>query len=335
MNMPIQPTHLTQIAKLPYLCMNELNLSIMQKVSEIITKPDYKPFKPKTRKNAQTYTPYYVSNTPHTDHVFELLLNCQPINAQLREHSLFKISQSVMAVQKAYANLGYNSNGPINPHLLHNEHYVETILPAVVSFSNELKHHSTSRIAMNDCVRRTALINEIKKANVSVMKKLFKTQQRFDLNHFTYIFNMNGCEFFKDKKTLEKILTQQITHIIDKFHDDHQAEILTLFFRVQPDLSNNYVLTVYCATERECQPLSMEVYISRREDGSLNFAPHSNITLSIFENHYSMDIQGVDGINEKTWKAIFGQMLAKYNYFYYESEFVSPKFIYIECDSKK
>ena len=48
-----------------------------------------------------------------------------------------------------------------------------------------------------------------------------------------------------------------------------------------------------------------------------------------------MDIQGVDGINEKTWKAIFSQMLTKYNYVYYESEFVSPKFIYIECDSKK
>ena len=48
MNMPIQPTHLTQTVDLPYLCVNELNLSIMQKVSEIITKPDYKPFKPKT-----------------------------------------------------------------------------------------------------------------------------------------------------------------------------------------------------------------------------------------------------------------------------------------------
>ena len=41
-----------------------------------------------------------------------------------------------------------------------------------------------------------------------------------------------------------------------------------------------------------------------------------------------------NGINEKIWKVIFGQQVEKYKYVYYESEFVSPKFIYIECDSK-
>ena len=48
-----------------------------------------------------------------------------------------------------------------------------------------------------------------------------------------------------------------------------------------------------------------------------------------------MNIQGVGCTNEKEWKVLFGQEVEKYNYVYYESEFVSPKFIYIECDSKK
>ena len=122
-----------------------------------------------------------------------------------------------------------------------------------------------------------------------------------------------------------------MTQIINKFYENHQSTILTLFFCVQPDLSNNYVLNVYCATESECQQLTLEDCINRRDDGSLIFTPLSDITLSIFENHYSMDIQGVDGTNEKTWKTFFGQMLAKYIYVYYESEFVSPKFIYKEC----
>ena len=92
---------------------------------------------------------------------------------------------------------------------------------------------------------------------------------------------------------------------------------------------------MYCATERECQPLSMKDCISFRDNGTLNFAPLSKITMSIFEFQSSMNIQGVDGINEKIWKVIFGQQVEKYKYVYYESEFVSPKFIYIECDSKK
>ena len=79
----------------------------------------------------------------------------------------------------------------------------------------------------------------------------------------------------------------------------------------------------------------MEDCITLREGNYLIVAPHSNITLTINEFNYSMDIQGVDGINEKTWKVLLGQEVEKYNYVYYESEFVSPKFIYIECDSKK
>ncbi len=335
MNMPIQPTHLTQIAKLPYLCMNELNLSIMQKVSKIITKPDYKPFKLKTRKNAQTYTPYYVSNTPHTDHVFELLLNCQPINAQLREHSLFKISQSVKAVHQAYVNLGYNSERPINPMLLHIEYYVEQIKPVVDAFVYELKKHSTSKSAIDDHDKRIALIKEIRKENVPVMKKLFKIHQQFNLNHFTYVFHMNEHELFKANKSVEHVLTQQMRSIINQFHEKYQSEILALFFCVQRDLSDNYVLNIYSATERECQPLSMKDCISFRNNGTLNFAPLSKITVSIFEYQRLMNIQGVGGTNEKEWKVLFGEEVEKYNYIYYESEFVSPKFIYIECDSKK
>lgn len=329
MNMPILPTNLTKTVDLPYFCANEYNLLIMQNISIIVTNPSYTPFKQKFAKKAQTYTPYYVCNTPHTDHVFEQLLKLQPIDSLLREHSLFKISQSVKAVQQAYANLGCNSDGPINPYFLHNEEYVQTILPAVVSFSNELKRHSTTRIAMTDRDRRIALINEIKKANARVMKKLFKTHPRFNLNHFTYIFNVKECTLLKDKIFLEKALTQQITSMINKFYENHQSEILALFFCVQRDLSDNYVLNVYCATERECPPLSMKDCITLRNDSYLIIAPNSNITLKIQEIDYGMDIQGVDGTNEKTWKSIFGQILAKYKYVYYESEFVSPKFIYI------
>ncbi|MFX4535750.1 hypothetical protein ABTA57_19500, partial [Acinetobacter baumannii] len=89
-----------------------------------------------------------------------------------------------------------------------------------------------------------------------VMKKLFKTQQRFNLNHFIYMFNMEKCEL-KDKKTIEQCLTKQISNIVGKFHEKHQSEILALFFCVQRNLSNNYILNVYCATELECEQLSM------------------------------------------------------------------------------
>ena len=123
--------------------------------------------------------------------------------------------------------------------------------------------------------------------------------------------------------------------IINQFHEKHKSEILALFFCVQRDLSDNYVLNVYCATERECQPLSMKDCISFRDNGTLNFAPLSKITMSIFEYQRSMNIQGVGCTNEKEWKVLFGQEVEKYNYVYYESEFVSPKFIYIDCDSKK
>ena len=107
----------------------------------------------------------------------------------------------------------------------------------------------------------------------------------------------------------------------------------TLFFRVQRDLSNNYVLTVYSATERECKPLSMKDFIPLRNENYLIIAPNTNIILSTHEVDYPMDIQDVEGTNEKTWKAIFGEILFKYNYVYYESEYVSPKFIYKKRDS--
>lgn len=331
MNMLMQPTNTTESTNLPCFCVGELNLSIMQKVSEIITNPKYEPFKKKTKKNAQTYTQYYVCNTPHTDHAFYYLQSINPISTLLLEHSTFKISQSVMAVQKAYANLGYNSDGPINPILLHNEQYIEGIKPAVDVFVYELKSHWTSKIAQADRNKRISLINEIKKANARMMKTLFKTYLRFNLNHFTYVFNVKECTFLKDKIALEKALTQQITSMINKFHENHRSEILALFFCVQRDLSDNYVLNVYCATERECPPLSMKDCITLRNDSYLIIAPNSNITLKTQEIDYKMDIQGVDGTNEKTWKTFFGQMLAKYIYVYYESEFVSPQFIYKEC----
>ena len=335
MNMIMQPTNTTVNINLPYFCMGELNLFNMQSVSEIATNPSYLPFKEKLKKIGRISTQYYVSNTPHTDHVFELLMSFQPINVQLREHSLFKISQSVKAVHQAYVNLGYNSDRPINPMLLHIEYYVEQIKPVVDAFVYELKKHSTSKSAIADRDKRIALIKEIRKENVPVMKKLFKTHQQFNLNHFTYVFHMNEHELFKANKSVEHVLTQQMRSIINQFHEKFRSEILALFFCIQRDLSDNYVLNVYSATERECQPLSMKDCISFGNNGTLNFAPLSKITMSIFEYQRSMNVQGVGCTNEKEWKVLFGKEVEKYNYVYYESEFVSPKFIYIECDSKK
>ncbi|MHA3053826.1 hypothetical protein E0H77_08130 [Acinetobacter sp. ANC 4633] len=300
----------------------------MQKISEIITNPSYSPFKLKTTKKGK----YYVSNSPHTDHIFELLQNFPGISSVLLEHPLFKLSRSVRALQKAYSNLGYELDQPINPLLLPHEQYVNAILPIVNGFVNELKRDSTSRMAMTDRHQRLELINEIKKANARVMKKLFKTQQRFNLNIFTYIFHMDKCES-RDKPFIEQGLTQQISKMIDQFHENYKSEILELFFRVQRDLSNNYVLTVYSATERECEPLSMKDFIPLRNGNSLIITPHSNITLSAHEVDYPMDIQDVEGTNEKRWKAIFSELLAKYHYVYYESEYVSPKFIYKDCST--
>ena len=335
MNMLIQPTNTTESTNLHYFCMGELNLSIMQKVSEIITNPNYEPFKKKTKKSAQTYTQYYVCNTPHTDHAFYYLQSISPIDTPLLQHTAFNISQSVKAINQAYSTLGYTLDRPINPLYLHNQAYLQSIKPTVDTFVYELKSNSTTKTAIADRDKRIALIKEVRKANVPVMKKLFKTHQQFNLNHFTYVFHMNEHELFKANKSVEHVLTQQMRSIINQFHEKYQSEILALFFCVQRDLSDNYVLNVYSATERECQPLSMKDCISFRNNGTLNFAPLSKITMSIFEYQRSMNIQGVGCTNEKEWKVLFGQEVEKYNYVYYESEFVSPKFIYIECDSKK
>ena len=328
--MNMQPTNLLPLPKQPYFCMNAENLSIMQRISEIITDPNYQPFKRKTKKKAQIYTQYYVNNTPHTDHVFYDLQSIRPIDIPLLHHTAFNISQSVKALNQAYANLGYISSGSINPILLHNEHYVERIKPAVDAFIYELKSHSTTKSAIADRDKRITLIKEIRKANVPVMKKLFKIHQRFNLNVFTYTFHMEECEF-SDKPFVEQGLAKQISVMIDQFYENHHSEILALFFCVQRNLSNNYVLTVYCATERECQPLSMKDCITLGNSNYIIVAPASNISLSIDEVNCPMDIQDVHGINEKSWKALFGQLVEKYNYVYYESEFVSPKFIYKEC----
>ena len=333
MNMPMQPTNTAESTNLPNFCLGELNLSIMQTVSQIVTNPNYHPFKQKTKKNGQTFTQYYVSNCPPTYHVFEYLQNVQPISALLLQHSFYKISESVKALHKAYANLGYTLNGPINHNLLHNEQYVHNIQFAVETFVGELKSHSTSKIAIADRDKRITLIKEIRKANVPVMKKLFKIHQRFNLNVFTYTFHMEKCEF-RDKAFIEQGLAKQISDMIDQFHENHQSEILALFFCVQRNLSNNYVLTVYCATEREYQSLSMKDCIPLRNGNYMIVAPTSNISLSIYETTWFMDLQNIHGMNEKVWKAEFGQQVEKYKYVYYESEFISPKFIYIECDSK-
>lgn len=309
-------------------CVNEHNLSIMQKISAIITNPSYSAFKSKiTKKKGK----HYVSNSPQTDHVFELLQNFSGISSVLLEHKFFKLSQNVKALHKTYSILGYELDRPINHLFLPNEQYINSILLTVNSFVNELKRDSTTRLAMADRLQRLELINELKKENARVMKKLFKTQQRFNLNIFTYVFDMNKCES-RDKSFIEQGLIKQISGMIDKFHKNYQSEILELFFRVQRDLSNNYVLTVYSATERECKPLSMKEFIPLKNDSYLIIAPHTNIILSTHEVDYPMDIQDVDGTNEKTWKVIFGEILAKYNYIYYESENVSPKFIYKNCN---
>lgn len=334
MNMLMQPTNSTESTNLPYFCMDECNLSIMQKVSEIITNPNYQPFKRKTKKNAQTVIQYYVSNSPHTDHAFCDLQSIHPISTSLLQHTAFNISQSVKAVNQAYTNLGYVSDGPINPMLLHNEHYVKQIKSVVDAFVYELKNHSTTKSAIADRDKRIALIKEIRKANVPVMKKLFKTQQRFNLHHFIYTFNMEKCDL-RDKTFIEQGLVKQISNMIEQFHENHQSKILALFFCIQRNLSNNYVLNVYCATDIEHKQLCMKDCIQLRNGNYMIVAPTSNISLSTKEFNYAMDLQGADGINEKTWKVIFGQQVEKYNYIYYESEFVSPKFIYLECDSKK
>lgn len=329
MNTPINQLSLITFHDQIHFCVNVHNLSIMHKISAIIINPIYSAFKQKTTKQGK----HYVCRSPQTYEVFELLQNFPCISQVFLEHKFFKLSQSVKALHKAYSNLGYKLDKPINPLFLPNEQYINHILPIVDSFEKELKKDSTTRIAMADRLQRLELINESKKENARLMKKLFKTQQRFNLNVFTYVFDMNKCDS-RDKSFIEQALIQQISRMIDKFHNKFQTEILELFFRVQRDLSNNYVLTVYSATERECNPLSMKDLIPLRNDSYLIIAPHTNIILSTHEVDYPMDIQNIEGTNEKTWKAIFGEILFKYNYIYYESEYVSPKFIYKKCSTE-
>lgn len=328
MSTPINQLSLITSHDQTYFCVNVYNLSIAHKISTIIINPSYSAFKQKTTKHGK----HYVCKSPQTYEVFELLQNFPSISQVFFEHKFFKLSQSVKALHQAYSNLGYKLDRPINPLYLPNEQYINDILPTVNFFINEIKSASTTRIAMADRIQRLELINEEKKENTRVMKKLFKTQQRFNLNIFTYVFDMNKCEF-RDKPFIEEGLIKQISGMIAKFHENYQSEILELFFRIQPDLSNNYVLTVYSVTERECKPLSMIEFIPLHNGSHLIIAPHTNITLNTHEANYPMDIQNVEGINEKTWKAIFGEILFKYNYLYYESDYVSPKFIYKDCST--
>ncbi len=308
-----------------YFCTKEYNLSLWQQASEIITNPSYTPFKRKITKKIQSI----VCNSPHTDHLFELLKVIQPVDAQYLTHKSFKLSESIKAIYEEYKKFGYNLPEPINPLYLNQPTYINYIYQPVINFINEVKLHSTNKKAIADRNTRKDLINEIKKKNIKVMKKLFKTKQQFNLNVFTYVFNMEQC-ISQDKPFIEQALTQQISRMIDKFNENYKSEILELFFQLQRDLSKNYVLNVYSATESECEPLSMQDFIPQK-NGNFFIAPQINITLKTSETLWSMNIQDVNGLNEKRWKAIFSELLAKYHYVYYESEYVSPKFNYKDC----
>lgn len=68
-----------------YFCTKEYNLSLWQQASEIITNPSYTPFKRKIIKKIQSI----VCNSPHTDHLFELLkgFNQLMLNTSRINHS--------------------------------------------------------------------------------------------------------------------------------------------------------------------------------------------------------------------------------------------------------
>ena len=263
--------------------------------------------------------------------LFELLSNIKPINTEFFNNKSFKLSESVITIHQAYLNLGYLLDKPINPYFLYNPDYIANIQPAVNKFVYEIKSHSTQKNAISDREKRKILIDEIKKTNTSVMKKLFKKHQRFNLNLFTYVFNTELCGSFQDKPFFERALVKQIQSMINKFHEKHESNLFTLFFCLQRDLSKNYTLILYCVTDRESEVLSMKEFLDIKNDQYFSLAPHANIALIMNEMLYHMDIQGVDGINEKFWKENFNMMLERYNYIYYESDIVSPRFIYKDC----
>lgn len=329
--MPIETLSSHTLNNQPYLCREETNLAIMQIVSTIITNPSYTSFKIKIKKQGPSITQHYVSNSPSTDRVFELLLNIKPIDTKFLNDKSFKLSKSVITIHQAYSSLGYSLDKPINPYFLYNSEYIATIQPAVEKFVYEVKSNSTLKNAISDREKRKILIDEIRKTNTSVMKKLFKKYQRFNLNVFTYVFNTEACISFREKTFFEGALVKQIQSMINKFHEKHELNLFTLFFCLQCDLSRNYSLTLYCATDYESEALSMKEFLDIKNDQYFSLAPHANIALIMNEVLYQMDIQGVDGINEKNWKVIFSSMLERYNYVYYESDIVSPKFIYKDC----
>ncbi|MFW1927727.1 hypothetical protein ACG9Y3_17785, partial [Acinetobacter ursingii] len=96
----------------------------------------------------------------------------------------------VKAVQDAMFNLCQQLPTPINPYTLEDPRYVDFIKPALDSFVYELKSHSTSDKAVVDRVHRLKLAKEIKTQNTSVLRKLFKAEQRFNLTSFSYVFHI-------------------------------------------------------------------------------------------------------------------------------------------------
>ncbi|EXA88123.1 hypothetical protein N5J44_18290 [Acinetobacter ursingii] len=326
MNIAIQ-TNFRNNTLLSYCPSKESNILQMQHLSHTVTTPNFELFKSKKSKNGNLY----IGHSPKIEKFIHDLNLLQPLPIDILNHASYKISQSVKAVQDAMFNLCQQLPTPINPYTLEDPRYVAFIKPALDSFVYELKSHSTSDKAVVDRVHRLKLAKEIKNQNTSVLRKLFKAEQRFNLTSFSYVFHIENYQTVQ-LDLLEKILMGKINEILNKFHEENRSELLALFFRIQRGLSYGYQLDIYYATKLENQLLSLDNYIPASESHRFKIAP---LIYAQFERtflHSPMDIQGLDDrINEKKWKNILDIMLSQYNSWYYETEVISPKIIYRPC----
>lgn len=326
MNIVIQ-TNFRNNTLFSYCPSKESNLLQMQHLSQTVTTPNFEVFKLKKFNNGN----FYIGHSPKIKKFIHDLNLLQPLPIDILNHVSYKISQSVKAVQDAMFNLCQQLPNPINPYTLEDPRYVAFIKPALDSFIYELKSHSTNDKAMVDKIHRLNLAKEIKNQNASVLRKLFKAEQRFNLSSFSYVFHIENYQTVK-LDLLERILMGKINGILNKFHEENKSEILALFFRIQRDLSYGYQLDIYYATKLENQLLSLDNYVPISESHRFKIAPFIYAQFERTFLHNPMDIQGLDArINEKKWKNILDVMLSQYNGWYYETDVISPKIIYRPC----
>lgn len=305
----------------------ELDLERMYKLYQYATNPNFTPFKLKKIKSGSIYT----INSPIADEIVNYVNNTHPIPHILLRNPLFKFSESIHAVHQYIFQLSQSMNSSIiEPMYLNNPNYINMIKAHFENFIINLKRHSTLKKTRRDIEDRAELIKEICVKNSSTVRKLLKKEHRFIVNEFSYHFDIKDIDT-KDLNLVEENLASWIHKTVNKFYQINQTDLLTLFYRVQKLMSGIYQFKIFFATTQDLYgELTLMQFFEVDSNQNMNIALGIDAKITCDHFTYAMDIQGIDGSNQKIWDKLWKQIISQYSYFYYESKYISPEFIYLD-----